>query len=457
MARMRRVALVSLGCPKNQVDSELILGRLEAAGVEIVDDPEQADTLLINTCAFIDRAREESVEALLAAEAWKQAGTGRRVVAAGCLVQRSGQELADAMPAIDGFVGLDGIGGLTSAPAAKSPGSRTLAPLPSVPPPPEPATALFDHLDPRHRLSPPWTAYVKIAEGCNQTCAFCAIPSFRGRMRSRPVDDLVAEIEALGREGAVEANLIAQDSTSYGRDLGLRDGLARLVTAIDALDVAPPWIRVHYLYPGRVSGALVEALSASRRVVPYIDLPLQHADTGILRRMRRPGDAESYLRQLDQLRGALEGAAVRSGFIVGFPGETDEAFETLCEFVTEAGFDSVGVFTYSHEEGTHAGTEHEDDVPAELKEERRQRLVEICDDVSHERNASRIGSTLEVLVEGDAEDVADAAVGRWKGQSPEIDGRTLVLDGAGLEPGRVVSGEVVDGGPGELVVRIEGR
>jgi ribosomal protein S12 methylthiotransferase len=443
------VALVSLGCPKNQVDSELILGRLERAGAEIVEDVEAADTLVINTCAFIDRAREESVEALLEAAAWKERRPGRRIVAAGCLVQRSGEELAAELPEIDSYVGLDGIRGL-SVPSP-SPGSDGRIALPAAPPPSEPATALFDHLDPRRRLSPPWSAYVKIAEGCNQTCAFCAIPSFRGRMRSRPLDDLLAELEALAREGVVEANLIAQDSTSYGRDLDMRDGLAELVRAAGRAETAPPWIRVHYLYPGRISSGLLEALAGADRIVPYIDLPLQHADPEVLRRMRRPGDAESYLRQLEHLRKALPGAATRSGFIVGFPGETEQAFERLCAFVLEAGFDSVGVFTYSHEEGTHAGVGSEDDVPAELKEERRQRLEEICADVAHERALQRVGDEIEVLVEGETEDVPGALEGRWAGQSPEIDGRVLLEGAAGAAPGELVRARVTDGAPGELV------
>jgi ribosomal protein S12 methylthiotransferase len=448
------VALVSLGCPKNQVDSELILGRLEQSGAEIVEDLEQADTLVVNTCAFIDRAREESVEALLEAAAWKDRKPGRRIVAAGCLVQRSGEELAAELPEIDSYVGLDGIRGLNVPPA--SGGGQGRIELPSAPPRSEPATELFDHLDPRRRLSPPWSAYVKIAEGCNQTCAFCAIPSFRGRMRSRPPEDLIAELAALARDGVVEANLIAQDSTSYGRDLGLREGLARLLRAADESEPVPPWIRVHYLYPGRISPALLEALAAARRVVPYIDLPLQHADPDLLRRMRRPGDPESYLRQLAELREALPGAATRSGFIVGFPGETEEAFERLCAFVAEAGFDSVGVFTYSHEEGTHAGVDSVDDVPPELKEERRQQLQEICADVAHERALERVGDVIEVLLEGDAEDVPDARQGRWAGQSPEIDGRVLLHGAGSARPGSLVRARVDEGAPGELVATVIG-
>jgi ribosomal protein S12 methylthiotransferase len=442
--------MVSLGCPKNQVDSELILGRFERDGAEIVEDLEQADTLVINTCAFIDRAREESVEALLEAEAWKQRAPGRRIVAAGCLVQRSGEELAAELPEIDSFIGLDQITAPAEAAPAPTKTSRRLS-LPSAPPQAEPATALFSHLDPRRRLSPPWTAFVKIAEGCNQTCAFCAIPSFRGRMRSRPLDDLCAELTALAEDGVVEANLIAQESTSYGRDIGVRDGLAKLVRAADGLETAPPWIRVHYLYPGRISKGLLDALADSRRIAPYIDLPLQHADVGVLRRMRRPGGADSYLRQLEELRAAMPGAATRSGFIVGFPGETDEAFETLCEFVPEAGFDSVGVFTYSHEEGTHAGVGLEDDVPPEVKEERRQQLEELCASVAHQRALERVGEEIEVLVEGDADDVPGARQGRWPGQSPEIDGRVVLHGAEASAPGDRVRARVVEGGPGELV------
>ncbi len=460
----RRVALVSLGCPKNQVDGELILGRLQAEGAEIVDDPAQADTLVVNTCAFIDRAREESVGALLDAAAWKGAARGRHVIAAGCLVQRHGGELAAEMPELDALVGLDEV---TTA-------DRKILGLPALRAVPAgAATGLFTAADPRVRLGPAYSAFVKIAEGCDQNCAFCAIPNFRGRQRSRPVADVAAELRQLAREGVVEANLVAQDSTGYGRDLGLRDGLANLVRAIDAMDEAPPWVRVHYLYPGRISRGLVEALAGARRIVPYVDLPLQHADPVVLKKMNRPGNPDVYLRQLADLRAALPGAGVRSSFIVGFPGETDAQFEALCAFVGEAGFDSVGVFAYSHEEGTTAFG-HEDDVPPELKEERRAALEEIAHAAAHARNLARVGLTLDVLVEGPAEDRPGLLAARWKGQAPEVDGRVLIerapageavaaplpapgrAPGLAPAPGTLARATIVDAEPLELLARLAG-
>ena len=265
----RRVALVSLGCPKNQVDSELMLGRLRAEGHELVDDPDQADTLVVNTCSFIDRARAESVDALLDAAEWKKGAEGRQVVAAGCLVQRSGDELSRELPEIDTMVGLDDIHDVSVRIEATAPvGAARLPSLGAAPAQREPAgtasagaaTGLFSSADPRVSLSPPWTAYVKIAEGCDQSCAFCAIPTFRGRMRSRSLDDLSSELARLAEAGVVEANLVAQDSTGYGRDIGMRDGLAELVRHLDGLEVAPDWIRIHYLYPGRISHAFLEAV-----------------------------------------------------------------------------------------------------------------------------------------------------------------------------------------------------
>lgn len=445
--------MVSLGCPKNQVDSELILGRLAAEGWEIVPDPRQADTLVVNTCAFIDKARAESVEALVEAAQWKKARPGRRVVAAGCLVQRYGGELAGEIPELDAMIGLDGIR-TASVPSGPPQLAGTLPAL--VSPPPGPATGLFDHRDARLRLSPPYTAFVKISEGCDQSCAFCAIPAFRGRMRSRPIDDLLAELAQLAGEGVVEANLIAQDSTGYGRDLNMKDGLAQLIRAIDKAPEAPPWIRLHYLYPGRISPGLLEAMASSRRLVEYIDLPLQHAHPAVLRRMHRPGNPETHLRQLEELRRALPGAGIRSAFIVGFPGETEEEFQELLDFVSSAGLDSAGIFTYSHEEET-AAFSLEDDIPVEVKETRSQILEDAALGAALQRNRERIGRRFEVLVEGPAEDLDTAAAGRWRGQAPEIDGR-VVIDGAShLSPGRRVEAEVWDASPHELNARLAGE
>lgn len=446
----RKVALISLGCPKNQVDSELILGRLQADGHELVPDPDLADTLVVNTCAFIDRAREESVEALLGAERWKEERAGRQVIAAGCLVQRHGDDLRRELPTVDGWVGLDDITASTQIVQATVPGAiGVVRRLPSH----GPARGLFTTSDPRQRLSPRWSAYVKISEGCDQQCAFCAIPTFRGKNRSRSIDDIATELGRLAHEGVLEANLIAQDSTGWGRDLGLHDGLPQLVRAIDALDAAPPWIRIHYLYPGRISAALLAALAESTRIVEYVDLPLQHAHPAVLRRMRRPGSAAQYLDQLARLRQALPGAGVRSGFIVGFPGETELEFAALVDFVEAAALDAAGVFTYSHEEATSA---HQlpDDVPAEVKQERRAILEQLIEDVALTRQEQRIGQRLTVLIEGEADDIPGAAVGRWRGQAPEVDGRVVIPQSAGLRAGEFATVEIIGAAPYELTGRL---
>lgn len=442
----QRVALVSLGCPKNQVDSELILGRLRADGYQVVADPDQADTLVVNTCAFVENARAESVHALIEAVRWKEVDSGaRRIIAAGCLVQRHGDELRAELPEIDGWLGLDDIAATTKITHGAQ-GLTKIERLPSA----GPARGLFSHVDPRSRLSPPWSAYVKISEGCDQRCAFCAIPTFRGRNRSRSIEDILAELAQLADDGVVEANLIAQDSTGWGRDLGLHDGLPELVRAIDTSDKAPDWIRIHYLYPGRISERLIEALSATRRFVEYIDLPLQHAHPQVLQRMRRPGNAESYLRHLEALQRALPGAGIRSGFIVGFPGESEAEFQTLCDFVAAAPLDAAGVFAYSHERSTSA-YELEDDVPEDVKRARKEILEEIVSDVALERAQTRIGATLEVLVEGAAPDIEAAFEGRWRGQAPDVDGRVVIENASGLRPGARVRCQIIDAAPYDLI------
>ncbi len=448
MTRPRgRVALVNLGCPKNLVDGEILLARLRGAGWEPVDDPGEADVLVVNTCTFIDPARRESIEALLEAVAWKEARPGRRLVAAGCMVQAHAAELAREIGEIDAFVGLDELLEI----------DRKLAALRPSLPAPGPARRLFGANVPRLRRTPPWTAWVKIAEGCDQACAFCSIPSFRGRQRSRRVEDVLTELRRLADEGVREANLVAQDSTGWGRDLGVDDGLARLVRGIGTANGMPPWVRVHYLYPGRITPALLEALAEAGPIVEYVDLPLQHAHPAVLRRMRRPGTADSFRRQLEALENALPGAGVRTAFIVGYPGETDEEFQALLEFVEEGWFDVVGVFEYSREEGTPAA-ELPDDVPPEVKRERAARLAEAAEAVGWERNRARVGRELEILVEGPAEEAPGRLAARWRGQAPEVDGRVLVAAPAeSPAPGAIVRARITGvRSPHELEAEVVG-
>jgi ribosomal protein S12 methylthiotransferase len=460
-----RVGVISLGCSKNLVDTEVMLGHLDRAGCSFVQDPDEADVLIVNTCGFIDAAREESIQAILEAAELKKDGRLRRLVVAGCMVQRYRDEMGANLPEVDAFVGLDELGRIASrvgvappdAPAARRdpglPVIQTRGPLvgESAVPQVGPSRYLYDHTAPRITATPPWTAFVKIAEGCDHTCSFCAIPSFRGTFRSRSVESLVAEAESLAASGVREINLIAQDSSHFGRDRGERGGLAGLLEALDAVE-SLRWIRVHYLYPNTVTTALIETMARLPRVVDYVDIPLQHSHPETLKRMRRGGSGDNHLDLLRRFRRAMPGAALRSTFIVGFPGETEEEFRALTEFVAEARFDHVGVFAYSHEEGTPAfGLS--DDVPAEVKVERRDRLMEVQRSIVADLHAARVGTREEVLVEGAHADTEHLLVGRTAGQAPDVDGQVLINDGV-ADPGSFRLVEITEVAGYDLVGRI---
>ena len=422
-----RIGVISLGCAKNLVDTEVMLGHLDAAGCTFVTDPAEADVVVVNTCGFIEAAREESVRTILEAAALKKSGHLRRLVVAGCMVQRYRGEIERELSGeVDAFVGLDELDAIVGAAGVRS----DLPVLGQTPP--VASRYLYDATTPRRLATPPWTAFVKIAEGCDHTCSFCAIPAFRGAFRSRPADDVVREADALARRGVREINLIAQDSSHYGRDRGDGTGLAGLLERLDGIE-ALRWIRVHYLYPNTVDDALVAAMAALPRVVKYVDIPLQHAHTDALKRMRRGGSTESHLKLLAKFRSAMPGAAIRSTFIVGFPGETEAEFDALLAFVREARFDHLGVFTYSHEESTTA-RDLPDDVPAELKAERRDRLMELQQHVAFAKNEARVVSTSEILVEGAHPETEHLLVGRLPTQAPDVDGCVLINDGFVLDP-----------------------
>ena len=439
-----RVGVVSLGCSKNLVDTEVMLGHLDADGVTFVTDPGEAEVLLVNTCAFIGEAREESVRAILDAANLKRSGKLQRLVVAGCMVQRYRDELRASLPEVDAFLGLDELHRVTTA-------VRSDLPLFTAKAPPA-ATYLYGAETPRRLATPPWSAYVKIAEGCDHTCAFCAIPAFRGTFRSRTPDSVVQEAEALCRRGVREINLIAQDSSHYGRDRGDGQGLPGLLRRLDAVPDLR-WIRVHYLYPNTVTGELIDTMAALPRVVDYVDLPLQHAHPEVLRRMRRGGSAESHLRLLARFRAAMPQGALRTTLIVGFPGESEEEFEALLGFVREARFDHLGVFAYSHEEGTGAHA-LADDVPEALKQERRGRLLEAQQDIVAERLAARVGETAEVLVEGAHPETEHLLVGRLATQAPDVDGSVLLNDGPPLPSGTFARVELTEVAGYDLVGKI---
>ncbi len=468
-AKRTRVGVISLGCAKNLVDTEVMLGHLDRAGCRYVQDPAEAEILVVNTCGFIGPAREESIRTILEAGELKTTGNLRRLVVAGCMVQRYHEELAASLPEVDAFVGLDeldriversGLEPATGVPAA--PAGATHDPLRVISADRAPASVeaygqsryLYDHDAPRRLATPSWTAFLKIAEGCDHTCAFCAIPSFRGGFRSRTVESVTEEARRLARAGVVEVNLVAQDSSHFGRDRDEREGLATLLASLDAVE-GLCWIRVHYLYPNTVTDGLIDAMARLPRVVKYVDMPLQHAHPETLRRMRRGGSGERHLALLERFRRAMPGAALRSTFIVGFPGETDEEFEALLAFVREARFDHLGVFTYSHEDRTSAW-ELEDDVPEETKEARRDAVMELQRSIVEDRLARRIGETVDVLVEGPHPETDLLLVGRMPTQAPDVDGQVLINDGV-ARPGTIVRVELTETAGYDLVGRIVGH
>jgi ribosomal protein S12 methylthiotransferase len=429
---MEKVHLLTLGCPKNLADSELMLGALSQAGFEITLDPEEANVLLVNTCAFIEAAKKESIDAILDAAEVKKRGVGKRLVVAGCLSQRYAEELADTMPEVDVFVGT---GNFLDLPELLR---RTEAPeLRSIP------YAGAAHLLPkasvaRIKLGDFFTSYLKISEGCNHKCAFCIIPKIRGLHESRPVAEIVAEARSLAGGGVRELNLIAQDLTAFGRDLKQQSSLAALLHELSSIEELR-WIRLLYCYPNFVTDELLDAIAELPKVVKYIDMPLQHADDAILRAMRRERSGASLRKLLDRVRARIPAVVLRTSFIVGFPGETDAAFARLVDFVRDEQFDRVGVFTYSQEENTAAFAMAEQ-VPERVKRARRARLMAAQSDISLEKNRALVGREMEVLVEGPMPGRATRLRGRTAGQAPEIDGSVFLAGDA--EPGEFVRARI---------------
>ena len=428
--KLPAVGVVSLGCSKNLVDTEVMLGHLARAGHAIVPDS-QARVVLINTCGFIDRAKEESVEAILEQVERKNRGEIDRVIVAGCMVQKYGRELAAEIPEVDAFIGLDE---LELAPAAAE-GRQSLPRFTDKPL----ATRLYDESAPRLLSRRRGYAYLKVGEGCDNPCTFCTIPQMRGAQRSRPVASLVAEAQGLEAQGISELVLISQDTTRYGEDLGLkRRGLALLVERLVA-ETSFPWIRFLYAYPKTLDDSVLELMARERRFVPYVDIPLQHVSRGILSRMRRGGDAGSYGRMIARMREIVPDIAIRTTFIVGFPGEGEAEFAELCEFTRDAEFDNMGAFTYSPE--PESGSEPlGDPVPGEEKERRKDFLLSLQRPIARKKNRALRGRVVEAIVEGPCEETEHLLEGRLRSQAPEIDGRLLINDTAGRE---VRAGEIV--------------
>ncbi len=370
---LKTVGMVSLGCPKNLVDGEVMLGRLQGAGYALVPDAKQADVIVVNTCAFIDRAKQESVDAILEMAREKETGRAQRLVVTGCLSERYDAELRREIPEIDATLGTGQVAEILRAVDGEATTREQAGP--------ELPTWVYDHQQPRVLSTPPWLAYVKISEGCDYTCSFCIIPKLRGRHRSRSVEDIVSEARALAARGVRELVLVAQDSTRYGLDHGVRDGLAYLLRRLGRVD-GIRWIRVMYAYPSTLSDKVLDAIASEEKVVKYVDIPLQHASEPVLKRMKRPTGKGNLLGMVERIRERVPGVAIRTSFIVGFPGETEADFAKLLAFVEAGRFDNVGVFTFSDEEGT-TSFELPGRVPKRVKESRRRKLMSLQKKLSH--------------------------------------------------------------------------
>jgi len=425
----KRVHVVSLGCPKNRVDAELMIGSMRGEGHVLVDDPAEADVIVVNTCAFIESAKEESIDTILEMADFKANGSAERLVVTGCMAQRYGHELSGEMPEVDTFLGTNEFKRIGGAVAGTLPEREYITY----------GSALYTADESRINTIRGGSAYLKIAEGCNRTCSFCIIPKIRGKQVSRGIDDLVREAEILGASGIKEVSLIAQDLTSYGVDLGLKDGLPQLLERL--VDVKGlEWIRLHYAYPWGFTDRLLELVRGEQKILPYMDMPLQHVTDPMLKRMRRATRRDTQETLISRLR-EIDGMVLRTVFITGFPGETDDDFDQLYDWVKDVQFDHVCVFTYSREENTTA-YDLPDPVPAEVAEERRDALMELQSGIARYRNERRIGSTMRVLVDGVSEEHEYVMEGRHYGQAIDIDGVVYLSFEDGADP--VVPGEFVD-------------
>jgi len=454
-----KVGLISLGCPKNLVDSEVMLGLAQQAGHELTQDPAEAEVLLVNTCAFIDSAKRESIDAVLEMAQHKKDGACRRLVVTGCMAERYRDELKKEIPEIDAVLGtgdVPQIVGAIAGSAAPLTFYRPQPPAASNQPPVashQRPTYIYDADTPRLFATPRHYAYIKIAEGCDYKCAFCIIPTLRGAYRSRPADSIVREARALASRGVKELLLISQDTTFYGIDRQERGALARLLRELNRVD-GLEWIRLLYLYPTTIDEATLAAMAECDKVCKYIDLPLQHASNDVLKRMKRPGTRQAYDRLLSGIRARVPGVALRTTFIVGFPGDTEADIAELTAFIGDHAFDHVGAFTYSHEDGTSAFQLH-DDVPAQTKTARRARVMSLQKKLIRARMRARIGERARVLIDGPSSDHDLVLRARLQTQAPDIDASVFLTecDPSAFRPSDFAEVEIVDGRDYDLVAR----
>src|SRR5215813_2508840 len=412
---MPKVGFVSLGCPKNLVDSEVMMGVLARTGYELTPRADEADVLVVNTCSFIEPAQKESVDAILEMAEHKKFGSAKRLIVAGCLVERYRDQILEQIPDVDAVVGTGEVERILEAVQGD------LRVLPAEPP-----AFLYHDLTPRILTTPKHAAYIKIAEGCDHPCTFCIIPQLRGKFRSRRFESVIHEAENLAANGTREITLIGQDTTSYGEDLGLRDGLAQLLAGLAAIEELL-WVRFLYAYPNRVTQKLLDTFAAHPRLAKYLDMPLQHASRKVLARMKRGSHGEAFLKLLERMRTTISGVSLRTSFIVGFPGETDADFDELCDFVQAAKLDWMGVFEYSDVD--HAGSFALDGkVDAETIRGRRDALMAIQKKISRERLRAFRGQVVIALVEGVSKDNPLVWEARIEGMAPDIDGKLYLTD-----------------------------
>ncbi len=471
----KKIGFVSLGCPKNLVDSEVMMGLLSQGGAQITPRAEDADIIVVNTCSFIDTAKQESVDAILEMARHKITGKAQKLIVAGCLVERYRNEIQKNIPEVDAVVGtgelqqiLTAAGIAPSRPDAgpfvilnsRSEGDAreaagrfskdgwdgAIADLPNY---------LYDENTPRLLATPKYTAYIKIAEGCDHPCSFCIIPQLRGKFRSRRFESVIAEAQHLASQGVREVTLIGQDTTCYGEDLGLKNGLALLLERLAQIEELR-WVRFLYAYPNKITGKLLETIAAHDKVCSYIDVPLQHASPSVLRNMKRGAGADIFLKSIEKMRREIPGLALRTSFIVGFPGESLEDFEILCDFVREAQFDWMGVFGYSDEEGAKAFDMGEKAAPKEI-ERRRKMLMSIQKQISRKKKRALIGQQFDLLLEGPSEETELLWQARTAMHAPEIDGTVYVNDFGDhedLRAGEFYRCEITEAHDYDLVARI---
>jgi ribosomal protein S12 methylthiotransferase len=474
--RPQKIGFVSLGCPKNLVDSEVMMGFLTRAGAELSARAEDADVIVVNTCSFIESAQQESVNTILEMAGLKTTGRAKKLVVAGCLVERFRDEIRKSIPEVDAVVGTGELQEILAATGIAPAPIQSDSPFVVLPSRPEgDARAaqgrfsrgqwdgaiadlpnyLYDDETPRVLATPKSTAYIKIAEGCDHPCTFCIIPQLRGQFRSRRFESVVAEAERLAQMGVREITLIGQDTTCYGEDFGLKDGLALLLEKLAAIDDLR-WIRFLYAYPNKITGRLLETIGTHEKICSYMDVPLQHASATVLKRMKRGGGAEVFLRSLARMRRAIPGLTLRTSFIVGFPGETEQEFEELCDFVSEAQFDWMGTFSYSDQEGADA-YELGAKLPSHEIERRRKHLMGIQRKISKKKKKTLVGQEFDLLLEGMSEETDLLMEGRTAMHAPEIDGKVFVNDfpvDSDPQPGEFYRCQITEAHDYDLVAKI---